>query len=286
MLSRWTSNSRGLRDLATGTPADGRLRRLTLSTSLKILGTGMLASAMAAHGDAIHDTVVFARGVSDSSMADATAYQREAAFLDATIRSALEAHERLVYFSSGGSVYGPITDVRDETTPLRPTTDYGRHKVAMEERIRASGVRHLIVRLPNLVGPRQNGAQLVPSLVQQALRGRVTLQRLASRDLLDVDDAASLVARLLRVGRDNEVIVVASGISTPVTEILAYIATILDVRPSIALLDVGEPQRFDNRAMLTRLGMTLDELQVRSVEQALLRHVPSLAGSGRQLLDR
>ena len=239
---------------------------------------------MAAHGGTVHDTVVFARGVSDSSIADATEYRREAAHLDAALRSALDAHERLVYFSSGGSVYGPTAEVRDETTPLRPMTVYGRHKVAMEERIRASGVRYLIVRLPNLVGPRQNDAQLVPSLVRQALRGRVTLQRLASRDLLDVDDAASLVAGLLRAGPENEVIVVASGISTPVAEILAHIATILDVQPSIAFLDAGEPQRFDNRAMLTRLGVTLDELRVRSVERALRHHVPSLAGSSRPLL--
>lgn len=254
-----------------------RTPRLTGSTTSTILGSGMLATALAAYAGDVLDAVLFACGVSDSTTADAAAYLREASLLDATIRDARGADSRLVYFSSGGAVYGPTAGLRDEGTPLRPATAYGHHKVAMEARIRASGVRYLIVRFPNLVGPRQNGAQLVPSLVRQALDGHVTIQRHATRDLLDVDDAARLVADLLRLGGEREVIQVASGVSTPVAGILDHIVRILDVRPSVDVLDAGEAQRFDERAMRTRLGG--EPLPILPVEQVLARHVPSLATS-------
>ena len=250
-----------------------------MSRTSTILGTGMLAAAMAVHADILHDAIVFARGVSDSSTVDASAYQREAGLLDAALRDARTTGTRLVYFSSAGAVHGSTAEVRDEATPLRPTTDYGRHKVAMEERIRASGARYLIVRFANLVGPRQNRAQLVPSLVRQALDGQVTIQRHASRDLLDVDDAARLVAEVLRRDGDHEVIQVVSGQSTPVGDILTHIASILDTQPSISIVEAGSPQRFDQRRLSARLGSRAEELRTRPVEEVLARHVPGLAAA-------
>lgn len=241
----------------------------------------MLAAAMADHADQVHDAIVFAQGVSDSSTVELPAYEREAALLDATLREARTTGARLVYFSSAGAVHGSTAKLRDETTALRPTTDYGRHKVAMEERIRASGARYLIVRFANLVGPRQNQAQLVPSLVRQALDGHVTIQRHASRDLLDVDDAARLVAELLRRDGDHEVIQVVSGRSTPVADIVTHIASIVGSQPSITALDAGTPQRFDQGRLSARLGSTAEGLRVRPVEEILARHVPGLAAAVR-----
>jgi UDP-glucose 4-epimerase len=68
--------------------------------------------------------------------------------------------ERLLYLSSGGTVYGvPQVDPVPETHALNPVTSYGIVKVAVENYIRAEqhlhGLKPVILRPSNPFGPRQ-----------------------------------------------------------------------------------------------------------------------------------
>lgn len=142
----------------------------------RVVGDGMVAKAMA---DLPFDVTIFASGVSDSGCCSEDQFSRERDLLTCT------RAEKLVYFST-------ITVRQKHPTP------YIIHKKQMEDIVRST--KHLIVRLPNLIGPNQSKQQLVPALVEQVLSGRVEIQIGAIRDILDVKDLRRRITEFLRNG--------------------------------------------------------------------------------------
>lgn len=218
---------------------------------MEVLGGGMLAQGFARAKPDLPDCLVFARGVADSSCEDEAQFERERAALRATLEQALAKEQRLVYFSSAGKVCGPTTQPADEDAPPRPETAYGLHKVACETMVRESGADHLILRLPNVVGPGQNEKQLVPSLIRQARAGHARLHGEATRDLLHLDDVVEQTLALLRKGVRHETFHLVSGHSTPVTTIFAEIERLLGTSASVEVVPTGIRESFSN-AKLTR----------------------------------
>lgn len=212
---------------------------------MDIQGSGLLARAFAAL-DARDDSVtVFAKGVADSSTTAMAEFEREHRELEQAIDACRAAGRTLVYLSGGGAIYGRRPSVRNEDDELLPETPYGRHQLTCEQAIVASGVDHLIARIPNAVGHPQRPAQLVPALVQQILNGRVAVSPGASRDLIDAADAAELVSLLLKVGARNLVVNVASGHSTPVGDLVTHIERLLGTSAEHVVRDVEQDaQRF------------------------------------------
>lgn len=176
-----------------------------------IVGSGMVAQSM--HGISVpDDVVIFAAGESNSRCRDAGRFQRERQLLCGIRDSRL-----IVYFST-------ISALHERKTP------YTEHKLAMEELVR--GGQHLILRLPNLVGPCQTHYQLIPSLVEQVRRGAVTIHAGAVRDLLDVVDLARMLPSLLNAC-SNMTVNLSTGHYVPVDEIVNYIARLLNTSPAI-----------------------------------------------------
>jgi UDP-glucose 4-epimerase len=110
---------------------------------------------------------------------------------------------RLVYLSSGGTVYGPPDQVPiREDHPLRPMNSYGIVKAAAESYIRlfskASGLASVILRPSNPYGPRQARAGqqgLVNTLMSRARSGEpihIWGDGSVIRDYLHVEDMARL----------------------------------------------------------------------------------------------
>jgi nucleoside-diphosphate-sugar epimerase len=212
---------------------------------MKIVGRGMIARALEVYQNQFDDVVIFASGIADSTTNDPLEFEREYRLLYETIRTCLLQKKRLVYFSSGGAIYGQTNAPRSEHTPLFPTTAYGRHKLLCEALIQQSTLAYLIVRLPNLVGARQNNGQLIPMLVHQALRGKATIFEHATRDLVDVEDFASILMRLLDVVKTSETIIIASGYSLSVTEIFDEIEAVLKTKAHIEYAAKGDKQLFN-----------------------------------------
>ena len=240
-----------------------------------VLGGGLIARGLRPYESRASDVTAFARGVADSATHDDRAYARECALLYEAIGQCLRERRKLIYFSGGGAVYGPFDGPKDERSPLFPATAYGRHQVTCEAIVRASGVRHLILRLPNVVGAPQNPMQLVPNLVLQALRGEATVYRDAARDLIDIADVARLAVHLAELVED-ETVVVATGRATPVVDIFAAIQRILGTSARVTVSPGGERQRFDARRLLRALPEASfdDSYPTRLLE----RYVPLLAG--------
>jgi nucleoside-diphosphate-sugar epimerase len=220
---------------------------------MQVEGNGMIARAFREIGDPHSPCVIFARGVGNSQTQDESEYDRERALLLSALRQASRQTIPLVYFS-GSPIYGDFSERVCETTPCRPKTRYGRHQVDCEEIIRQSRAPYLIARLPNVVGSPGNPQQLVASLVRQTLSGQVTIQSLATRDLIDVDDVVRLVLRLVEIGVIDETINIASGYSTPAAKIAESVAQLLGEAPNFVEVEGGDMQRFDVSRLASVIG--------------------------------
>jgi len=87
--------------------------------------------------------------------------------------------KRIIYSSSGGAVYGDPTSLPvGEDHTIRPLSNYGVSKYAAELYLQAfhvsSGLRYVVLRYPNVYGPRQDPAGeagVVAIFTTQLLRG-------------------------------------------------------------------------------------------------------------------
>lgn len=138
---------------------------------------------------------------------------------------------RLVYFSSGGTVYGNgCGRPHREDDALKPVSYYGLSKSIMEDMIRfehrRSGLDYLILRPSNAYGPGQKpgGKQgLIAVAAGKAIEGeplQVWGDGSAVRDYIFVDDLADAVYRLVRQGVSCETVNVGSGKGHTVNEVL------------------------------------------------------------------
>lgn len=245
---------------------------------MKIIGRGLTATALRPYQADFDDTVIFASGVSDSRTTDPAQFDREYRLLYEALQTCLKHSRRIVYFSSGGAIYGPVETPRSEATPLFPGSLYGRHKLLCEALIRESTVSYMIVRLPNLVGGRQNKQQLIASLVHQALQGKATLFAQATRDLLDVDDFARLLMQLLQTLNTSETVVMASGQSIPVTDIFDAIQAALHTQADVTLVTKGDTQAFDIQKLRRLLGHDLG-FSAGYAQRVVQKYAPLIAQS-------
>jgi nucleoside-diphosphate-sugar epimerase len=212
---------------------------------VEIQGTGLMARAFATLDVRDDSVTVFAKGVADSRITAIAEFEREFRELETAIHVCRAAGRTLVYLSGGGAIYGRRASLREEDDEPRPETMYGEHQVVCERAIVASGIDHLIARIPNAVGHPQRPAQLVPALIEQVRGGRVHVNPGASRDLIDAADVAELVTGLLQLGLRNVTVNVASGISTDVGDLVDHIERLLDTTAERVVGDAApDLQRF------------------------------------------
>ena len=160
---------------------------------------------------------------------------------------AVEAEvRRVVFASSGGTVYGPPERLPvDEDHPTRPMSAYGVSKLACEQYLRLYDGRGkrplstLALRIANPYGPRQNidkahGA--VTTFCHHAAQGRpITIWGDGSveRDFVHIDD----VSRALVMAADAEVhgiqVNIGAGSGTTLNYILDMIERVRGARPEV-----------------------------------------------------
>ena len=239
-------------------------------------GRGLLGRAFAEAAEGGPDALVFARGVADSSCVDPGEYARETEFVVRALDRAADQGLPFVYFV-GAPIYGDFREPVDEQTPIAPISPYGIHQARTEERIRAHRASHLLIRVPNVVGSGGNRHQLIPSLVRQTLAGSVVIQERAERDLIGVDSVVGAVRALLMAGIVNRTVVVASGISTPVPDIAAWLISELAASARTIVHPGGEAQQFriDLLRALAPSAAQFESDYPRHLIQDLARRAPS-----------
>jgi UDP-glucose 4-epimerase len=114
---------------------------------------------------------------------------------------------RLLYLSSGGTLYGDRDRAAVETDPLRPRSYHGAGKAAAEHFIHAWTVQYggtaVVLRPSNVYGPGQSRRPdfgIIPAAFDSAQRGSAIIiwgDGTTVRDYLYVDDLAELCVRAL-----------------------------------------------------------------------------------------
>ena len=142
--------------------------------------------------------------------------------------------EKIVYFSSGGTVYGQPQEIpTPEDHQLKPISSYGAVKVAMEIYLNMYCHHHdkeyLVVRPANPYGPRQNyrGSQGVISIFMHHILNNKPLNIWGSgeirKDYIYVEDLARATVSLMQSGVKNQVFNLGSGVGISLLEIVSLI---------------------------------------------------------------
>ena len=151
---------------------------------------------------------------------------------------------KIVYFSSGGTVYGKPEQVPiPEDHPTNPLNSYGITKLALEKytAMYASsfGIDHCVVRPSNVYGPGQrlvHGQGVIGIMADRALRGEV-LELWGSgtdqRDYLFIDDLVSAILRLLGYTGPLNIFNVSSGTGHSVLDVISVLQAQLDHSPEV-----------------------------------------------------
>lgn len=145
---------------------------------------------------------------------------------------------RVIFFSSGGAIYGDTAVRADETTLPAPLSPYGVHKLAAEGYVTLSGLSYAILRPANVYGPRQRAGTdggVIATFVDRLSRGAslcINGDGEQVRDFVYVADVAAAVRSALLWERSG-IWNVASGAETTVNALARHVGQALRVTPTI-----------------------------------------------------
>lgn len=157
---------------------------------------------------------------------------------------------KVVFLSSGGTVYGDSGKKRNRETDLpEPMNTYGLQKLMIEQSLRlcarSGDFRYQIFRLSNPYGPGQNPhgpLGLITKLVYQAMNGQ-TIHIFGDgsvvRDFIYIDDAVACIMDVISHGVCDQTYNIGRGIGTSVSEVVETLKRVLPVSVSV----VHEPSR-------------------------------------------
>jgi UDP-glucose 4-epimerase len=154
---------------------------------------------------------------------------------------------KLVFLSSGGTVYGDIgtLDVVDETHAVRPMCSYGVSKLTIEHYLEVykhlRGLNYVALRLSNPYGERQSPLRALGALtvfLHRTLKHQsveVWGDGSVTRDFIYVRDVARAVY-LATVNPISGVFNVGTGTGLSLRDILRHISNIIGIEPSVTWL--------------------------------------------------
>jgi UDP-glucose 4-epimerase len=159
--------------------------------------------------------------------------------------------EKVIFISSGGTVYGPPqAQPIDEDHPTEPVSSYGITKLALEKYFsmyaNLAGIRCTILRPSNVYGPgnRLNvGQGVIGVLADRALKGQ-TLEVWGTgesrRDYLYIDDLIAAFLALIDYEGTHSVFNVSSGSAISVLDIIDSLRVAIGEMPEIVHLPSTE----------------------------------------------
>jgi UDP-glucose 4-epimerase len=167
--------------------------------------------------------------------------------------AARAAGAQVVFSSTGGAIYGECVEPAHERSALRPMSPYGIAKLCAEEYLlgwnRIHGSAHVVLRLANVYGPRQDSGLeggVVSIFLERMARGEATTifgDGRQERDFVYVGDVVS--AMLAVAGRPGGTLNIGTGEATSVLDLNRACAAIAGsaAEPLLAPARVGDVQR-------------------------------------------
>lgn len=213
-----------------------------------IIGRGLLGVSL----DKLnHENVIFfASGVSNSQQQVGSEFERETNLLMKTLEGIEKRH---LYYFSTCSIFDPsLAD-----------SPYIAHKKRMEE-IVFSKPNGRVIRLPNVVGPTGNPANLVNYLkysIRQA--NPIKIQIHATRYLLGVDEMNLLLQDVVDNAGEQKILSLVPPENIKVTRIVSIVESILGAQANLELVEGGmqyEVDFSDTKYHASRLGFDFGKL--------------------------
>ena len=183
------------------------------------------------------------RSETDSTMMEALNTRLPAEMCEVLAQNPAHGGSRveLVHVGSGFE-YGPVDGPVTEESPARPTSDYGRSKLAgtlnVLQASRERGLAAVVARLFVVYGPGEHEARLLPSLLRAKQTGEAVPMTAGQqrRDFTFVDDAVEGLLRLGALRLDSlaatpGVVNVATGTLTSVREFAEAAAEVIGLAP-------------------------------------------------------
>lgn len=190
-----------------------------------IVGRGLLASLFIENDR--NDTVFFASGVSNSLETSSEEFLREENLIKKTISE--NPGQLFVYFSTC-SVYDSS----------KTGSDYVLHKLKMEQLIKNSCEKYLILRVSNAVGNGGNPNLLMNYLIRSINNNEtINVHTKATRNLVDAEDIKNITFQLIEKSDLNKIINVAYIQNYSIIEILEIIERFYDKKLSLNLIKSG-----------------------------------------------
>lgn len=155
------------------------------------------------------------------------------------------AVKRVIFLSSGGTIYGRPNQIpTEETAPTDPITAYGVTKLAIEKYLalyeQIHGLDYRILRVANPFGPFQiplKGQGLIAEIISRALGNEcidVWGDGSVIRDFVYVDDVVDALELAAGVRGDQRIFNIGSGTGRSVREALAAIEQAIGLRLDLA----------------------------------------------------
>lgn len=154
---------------------------------------------------------------------------------------------KVIYFSSGGTVYGiPETIPITEDHPTNPLNSYGITKLAIEKYIalyaNRFGIDYCLVRPSNVYGPGQRlhyGQGVIGISASRALRAEeleIWGEGTDQRDYLFIDDLVNAILKLLVYDGPFRVFNISSGVGHSVLDVISALQTQINPFPRVICL--------------------------------------------------
>ncbi len=212
-----------------------------------IIGSGLLATSLSKLSH--ENSVFFASGVSDSSQVNEIEFEREKELL---VKSMKNTGTCEFFYFSTCSIFDPsLTQSR-----------YIAHKKRMEDVV-LSKPSGRVIRLPNLVGPMGNPANLINYLTNSIKHGYpIEIQRHATRYLLGVDEMNTLFQAVVDHGTQQLITSLTPPKNIKVTDIVSIIESILGIKAMSILAESGSPYEInfsDTQYFASRLGFEFSD---------------------------
>lgn len=156
-------------------------------------------------------------------------------------------NQTIIFFSSGGTIYGEANKRIKENHKLEPITYYGYSKLIIEDYIRLlsrkGSLKYIILRPSNVFGNYQR-IEAQQGFIAVAL-GKIISNKPIEiwgdgktiRDYIYVKDVAEVVNKIIKLNIINETLNVGSGIGTSLLEIIDFLQIHFDKKIEILFKD-------------------------------------------------
>lgn len=167
----------------------------------------------------------------------------EISYFSSVCEAISESETRIIFASSGGTVYSGVELPFTEDSPASGVNEYGKAKVTQENLLRDSGAKFTILRLANVYGRDQvlnNGQGVIAAWlgqVQKNMAITVFGSTELIRDFVHIDDVSSAIVQVVNKQHNNEVFNIGSGVGTQLSQVISLIGEISDTEPVIENFD-------------------------------------------------